>query len=99
MLFPRSAQANGERPPGMFNRIQDSAWLKAAVEHAVDTAGITSYPVPVPIGVLYQLTIGGHVAIIEQVTRLLPAELVPGRISPGCARIITVSCQKIEIQA
>lgn len=83
----------------MFNRIQDSAWLKAAVEHAVSTAGITSHPVTVPIGVVYQLTVGGHVTIIEQVTRLLPAELVPGRISPGRACVVTVSCQKIEIQA
>src|SRR3984957_6740129 len=85
-----------ESAPGA-KHIVDRGRLITAADHAVSAFWIAgSCAVIFPLRLRDQLLEGGSVAILQQVTGLLPAEDVVSGIAPGCAFVVPLAHQERE---
>jgi len=66
------------------------------MHHAVGTFLIPRGPIVIPDGCLHEFTERFGIAVLEQITRLLPAKYVVGRIAPGRALVLPPAHQKIQ---
>jgi hypothetical protein len=77
----------------------DRGGLEAAMNHAILALRIVALvAVIVPVGQLEIFLEGFHVAVLQEVTRLLPSEDVVGGTAPGRALEIEVSLEELEEQ-
>ena len=91
-MSPRTAEIDTESLEGMPESIVNGGRFKTAVEHAVGTLGIATVAIVFPTRFVYQgLETGGIPFFRQQITRPLPAEDIPRRISPGGARVGLIS--------
>src|ERR1700691_1803914 len=69
------------------------------MDHAILALGVVALvAVIVPIGEFEIFLEGFHIAVLEEVARLLPAEDVVGRAAPGSAREIEVALKELKEQ-
>src|ERR1700677_2847954 len=82
----------GERAEGGV----DGGGLESAMDHAILALGVVALvAVVVPVGQLEIFLEGLHVAVLEEVTGLLPAEDVVGRAAPRGAFEIEVALEEL----
>src|ERR1700746_990002 len=76
-----------KRDLGGLQRITDGVHyrgrLVAAVHHAIGALLVIPGAVSVPVGIFHEFLEGLRVALAEQITGPLPAEIVSCRIAPG----------------
>src|SRR5437899_5456923 len=68
----------------------------AAMDHAVGALLVSASSVVVPVRVLDELPEGRGVAVLEQITRLLPAENVVGGIAPWRALVVHLAHEEVQ---
>src|SRR5262244_3495418 len=68
------------------------------MHHTVGAFLVISGAVSVPIGFLHQLPEGLGIALAKQIARALPAEIVPGRVTPWSAVIRLIAGKEVEEQ-
>src|SRR5262245_22645207 len=78
-------------------RIVDGGWFVAAMHHAVRATRVAGLgAVLAPCGSFHQFSETFGVSILQKIARLLPAEDVVRRHSPGGARIVPLAHQELE---
>src|SRR5207244_499044 len=77
-------------------RIVHGRCLVAAMDHAVSALLVPSSPVVVPVRVLDELREGRGIAVLKQITGLLPAEDVVGRVAPRRALVVHLAHEEVD---
>ena len=79
--------------------VVDRSSFVAAVDHAVGALGVAGFGAVVfPVGRFHQFGKGIGVAVLQQVTGLLPAEDVVGGHAPGSAGVVALAHEEFEEQ-
>src|SRR2546427_8385506 len=66
------------------------------MDHAVSALLVPSSPVVVPVRVLDELREGRGIAVLKQITGLLPAEDVVGRVAPRRALVVHLAHEEVQ---
>src|SRR3989442_14931895 len=66
------------------------------MDHAVSALLVPSSPVVVPVRVLDELCEGRGIAVLKQITGLLPAEDVVSRIAPRRALVVHLAHEEVR---
>src|SRR6267142_6930786 len=77
-------------------RIVNGRCFIAAMDHAVGAFLVPAGPVVIPVRVIDELLEGRGVAVLEEVTRLLPAEDIVGGIAPRRALVIHFTHEEVQ---
>ena len=88
------AAKTGPGPEGIFH----GRGLISTMHHAVGALFVAAGPVAIPCCTAHELLEGLGITILEQITRLLPAEGIVGRIPPGRALVLSLPHQELEKQ-
>jgi hypothetical protein len=86
-----------ESSPGS-ERIGDRGRLVAAVHHAVGALLVPSGTIAIPGRAVEEFLEGPHIAVLEEIARLLPAEDVGRWVPPGGALILQLPHQELQKQ-